>query len=148
MQVSLCVLATSLLVLGLATAQQQLQCPAETVTEVDGELIFGPLSPGSGAVDATYDPGTIGAWNALANGFVDAVRSGSLPFGEGGGSLHTCIISKGSACRYNVHWWYRRSRRTVAIKYRYAFINNQVRLFRMQTKLAPPTQDELEKWAD
>lgn len=70
-----------LALLGLATAQQ-LQCPTETVTEVNGELVFGPLSEGSGPVDATYNPGTIGGWNALANGFVDTVRSGDLPFGE------------------------------------------------------------------
>ncbi len=82
MQSRACVLAVSLLALASVVMAQQ-QCPADSVTEENGQLIFAELSEGAGLVDATYDPGSLGAWNSLANGFVNAVRSGGLPYGEG-----------------------------------------------------------------
>ncbi|XP_064382780.1 prominin-1-like [Halichondria panicea] len=79
MQSRACVLAVSLLALASVVMAQQ-QCPADSVTEENGQLIFAELSEGAGLVDATYDPGSLGAWNSLANGFVNAVRSGGLPY--------------------------------------------------------------------
>lgn len=58
------------------------QCPAESVVNENGSLIYRPLSPGSDIADPVYDPGVIGGWYSLAAGFVDVVRSGSLPYGE------------------------------------------------------------------
>lgn len=64
------------------SGQIELQCPNELLTISNGTITFSPISEGSGPVDASYDPGAAGGWYALANGFVDAVRPGSLPFGE------------------------------------------------------------------
>ena len=59
------------------------QCPASSVSvNSNGSLMFRPLSAGSDNVDASFDPGVIGGWYSLSSGFVDAVRSGSLPYGE------------------------------------------------------------------
>ena len=58
------------------------QCPAESVTVSNGTLMFRPLSPGTNTEDPVYDPGVIGGWYSLASGFVDVVRSGTLPYGE------------------------------------------------------------------
>lgn len=63
--------------------QVQPQCSAELLQiSPNGIITFSPLSEGSGPVDASYDAGAAGGWYALANGFIDAVRSGGLPFGE------------------------------------------------------------------
>ena len=76
---SLCILGVIIL---NSFANGQLQCPVNRVDVLDnGTVLFGPLSPGSGPVDASYDPGAIGGWNSLANGFIDAVQSQPLPFG-------------------------------------------------------------------
>ena len=88
MQSSVCVIVVSLFALGSQVRAQQ--CVTVNVTEENGQLMFGSLSPGAGPVDATYDPGSLGAWNSLANGFVNAVRSGGLPYGEG--DRHTTHI--------------------------------------------------------
>lgn len=59
-------------------------CPANSVMVSNGTLMFQPLSPGSDNIDPMYNPGAIGGWYSLAAGFVDVVRSGSLPYGEYG----------------------------------------------------------------
>ena len=77
--ISLCILGVIIL---SSFANGQLQCPVNEVTVLDnGTILFGPLSAGSGPVDASYDPGAIGGWNSLASGFIDAVQSRPLPFG-------------------------------------------------------------------
>ena len=58
-------------------------CPAESVTvSSNGSLAFRPLSSGADNTDPTYNRGAIGGWYSLAAGFVDVVRSGTLPYGE------------------------------------------------------------------
>lgn len=59
------------------------QCPSDSVlVGSNGTLVFRALPPGSDNSDPVYDPGAIGGWYSLAGGFVDVVRSGSLPYGE------------------------------------------------------------------
>ena len=58
------------------------QCPAESVSVDNGTLTYRPLSPGTETEDPVYNAGAIGGWYSLASGFVDVVRSGSLPYGE------------------------------------------------------------------
>lgn len=63
--------------------QLNLQCPSHLLTIApNGSINFAPLSEGSGLVDASYVPGIAAGWYALANGFVDTVRPGGLPYGE------------------------------------------------------------------
>ena len=58
-------------------------CPEKSVmVSGNGSLTFSPLSPGADNIDPTYNPGAIGGWYALAAGFVDVTRSGTLPYGE------------------------------------------------------------------
>lgn len=60
----------------------QLQCPKGLVSvDSDGSLTFQPLPPGSKDSTPSYDPGMIGGWYSLSSGFIDVVRSGSLPYG-------------------------------------------------------------------
>ena len=49
----------------------------------NGSLSFRPLSPGSDDTSPSYmyNPGVIGGWYSLSSGFIDTVRSGSLPYG-------------------------------------------------------------------
>ena len=59
-----------------------LQCPKGLVSvDDDGSLTFRPLSPGSEDSIPSYDPGVIGGWYSLSSGFIEVVRSGSLPYG-------------------------------------------------------------------
>lgn len=62
---------------------EAVQCPRDSVSvDDDGSLMYRPLSPGTADIDPSYDPGAIGGWYSLAAGFVDVVRSGSLPYSE------------------------------------------------------------------
>ena len=61
---------------------EAVQCPRDSVSVSNGSLMFSPLSPGSANTDPNYDPGAIGGWYSIASGFVDVVRSGSLPYSE------------------------------------------------------------------
>ena len=73
-----------LMILVSCTAQLDLQCPSTPLVISDGTITFTPLSEGSGPVDATYNASLVSrTWYSLANGFVDAVRSGGLPYGKG-----------------------------------------------------------------
>lgn len=61
----------------------QIQCPAPFVRVFpNGTADFDSLPPGGEDVDPVYDPGAIGGWYDLAEGFVDAVRPGSLPYSK------------------------------------------------------------------
>ena len=67
----------------VSLAASAAQCPAVPVSvNDDGSLTFRPLSTRSGDTGSNYDPGAIGGWYSLPSGFIDAVRSGSLPYGE------------------------------------------------------------------
>ena len=67
----------------LVDAQLNLQCPSTSLTISDGTITFTPLTGDSGPVDATYNASLVSrTWYSLANGFVDAVRSGGLPYGK------------------------------------------------------------------
>ena len=67
----------------IADAQVDLQCPSTPLTISDGTINFTLLSEGSGPVDATYSASFVSrTWYSLANGFVDTVRSGGLPYSE------------------------------------------------------------------
>ena len=61
---------------------ETVQCPSDSVSVSNGSLIFRPLSPGTANTDPNYDPGAIGGWYLMASGFIDVVRSGSLPYSE------------------------------------------------------------------
>ena len=61
---------------------EAVQCPSDSVSVSNGSLIFRPLSSGTANTDPNYDPGAIGGWYLIASGFVDVVRSGSLPYSE------------------------------------------------------------------
>ncbi len=68
--------------LTLACAQIDLQCPSQPLTILNGTIAFTPLSEGSGPVDASYNASLVSrTWFSLANGFVDIVRNGGLPYG-------------------------------------------------------------------
>ena len=58
-------------------------CPSGLVSvSANGSLIFQSLSTRSRDNSSNYDPGAIGGWYSLPSGFIDVVRSGSLPYGE------------------------------------------------------------------
>ena len=66
------------------------QCPdvSVSVNTTSGSLIFRPLSSRSTGGNPDYDPGAIGGWYSLASGFIEVVRSGSLPYGKYTSTLH------------------------------------------------------------
>ena len=74
--------AVVLSLLSSAPLMGAVQCPRDSVTVDNGSLVFRALSPGTANTDPNYDPGAIGGWYSLASGFVDVVRSGSLPYSE------------------------------------------------------------------
>ena len=83
------------------SGQIEQQCPTELLTiSSNGTITFSPLSNGSGPVDASYDPGAAGGWYALANGFIDAVRPGGLPFGKLSHFLIHKSLTPSATCRY------------------------------------------------
>lgn len=78
-------LALAVVFLSLLTTPpllEAVQCPRDSVSVNNGSLMFRPLSPGTANTDPNYDPGAIGGWYSLASGFVDVVRSGSLPYNQ------------------------------------------------------------------
>ena len=68
-----------------ASGQQppQLQCPVAQLRILpNGSVVFDPLPAGADFVQPTVDTGPASGWYALAAGFVDVVRPGSLPYGK------------------------------------------------------------------
>ena len=64
-------------------AVRTLQCPDVPVQRLsNGSLVFRPLSAGPQESNPIYDPGAIGGWYSLPSGFIEVVRSGSLPYGN------------------------------------------------------------------
>ena len=89
------------LLMCVVDAQIDLQCPSTPLTISNGTINFTPLSEGSGPVDATYNPTLVSrTWYSLANGFVDTVRSGGLPYGKSSSIMYsslqmcTCLPSR------------------------------------------------------
>jgi hypothetical protein len=76
------VVAVFLSLLTTLPLSEAVQCPRDSVSVSNGSLMFRPLSPGTANTDPNYDPGAIGGWYSMASGFVDVVRSGSLPYSE------------------------------------------------------------------
>lgn len=77
-------LVLTVVLLSLSCCSAQIQCPDSILTfNPDGSVDFGSLELPSGAdpVDPSYNPGPAGGWYALAAGFVNVVRPGSLPYG-------------------------------------------------------------------
>ena len=67
----------------LAVLCSALRCPDEPVSvSSNGSLIFRRLSTRSDGSEPSYDPGAIGGWYSMAAGFIEVVRSGSLPYGR------------------------------------------------------------------
>ena len=81
-------LTVAVLVLSLCAApslaQPPRQCPSNAgpVRNVDGVLVFDSLASNQDYDIPDYDPGPLKGWYAMANGFNDVVRPGSLPYGE------------------------------------------------------------------
>lgn len=78
-------LALAVVFLSLLTTPpllEAVQCPRDSVSVNNGSLMFRPLSPGTDNTNPSYNPGAIGGWYSLASGFVDVVRSGSLPYSK------------------------------------------------------------------
>ena len=71
-----------LALLGAPPLLEAVQCPRDSVSLSNESLLFRPLSPGTANTEPNYDPGAIGGWYSIASGFVDVVRSGSLPYSE------------------------------------------------------------------
>lgn len=84
-RLQLCIILVSLGCLSTITveAQDELSCVGSGNVTVDGNgnLVFPPLPEGGTDFTYEYDP-AIGGWYDLANGFVDMVRPGGLPYGE------------------------------------------------------------------
>ncbi len=88
MQMNPCFKVFVLLLISLSSSYgqiRQIQCPRPLLTVTDdGDVVFDPFPSTSNAANdvPVYNPGPIGGWHNLAGSFVDAVRSGSLPYGK------------------------------------------------------------------
>lgn len=82
---SICLAGVLLQLLPSASGQRppQLQCPVAQLRILpNGSVVFDPLPAGADFVQPTVDTGPASGWYALAAGFVDVVRPGSLPYGK------------------------------------------------------------------
>ena len=68
--------------LGSSLAQICTTDLGSVTSDDNGTLSFPPLPPGADNINPSYDP-ALKVWYDLASSFIDAVRSGSLPYGEG-----------------------------------------------------------------